>query len=173
MLKREESPQYLTNLSSTVTIVCTQQRGSYITTNWLLPFPIAKEINTLHQSCFSDGFQRLTQHITGAIVISCSSHIGFTVTTVLPAPNRSTLAPGHFICPPANCKASAGAAHNWFWCDAVPTAECSAQVWAKFVPVGFLPSVDLYIEAIPLVVHVWSQRTTITENNTVQETIQT
>lgn len=112
MLKREESPQYLTNLSSTVTAVCTQQRGSCKTTNWLLPFPIAKEINTLHQSRFSDSFQRLTKHITGAIIISCSSHMGFMVTTVLPAPNRSTLAPGHFICPLANCKASAGAAHN-------------------------------------------------------------
>lgn len=44
--------------------------------------------------------------------------LSFTVTTVLTALNGCTLAPGLFICPLANCKDSAVADHDWFWCDA-------------------------------------------------------
>lgn len=51
--------------------------------------------------------------------------------------------------------------------------QCSmvedAEVSAKFFPTGFLPSVDLYIETIPLAAQMWSQWTIITKTTTVHE----
>lgn len=100
------------HLSFTHTQGCTQWKGSCLflyfskDNEYAASFMIFWQLPESHKTHYRNNHPLVFQPLS------------FTVTTVLTALNRCTLAPGLFICPLANCKDSAVADHDWFWCDA-------------------------------------------------------